>query len=129
MVFVQWILKRNEGKARESMTPEFLLSISHLEHAFAITGIHPSRSGKYVDTTYPQCTAAAAHSTPQWIPRWPSRCHRAALWQLCVESSPLAPKKKKEMTNETGSSSFKNRPPPLFCFKFSLLLLWIFLTP
>lgn len=94
----------------------------------AITGIHPSRSGKYVYTTYPQCTAAAAHSTPQWIPRWPSRCRRAALWQLCVESSPLAPKKKKEMTNETGSSSFKNRPPPLFCFKFSLLLLWIFLT-
>lgn len=44
--------------------------------------------------TYPQCTAAAARSTPQWTPRWPVHCPRAALWQWCDESSPLGPGKR-----------------------------------
>lgn len=45
-------------------------------------------------TTYPQCTAAAARSTPRWTPQWPAHCPRAALWQWCDESSPLGPGKR-----------------------------------
>lgn len=47
-------------------------------------------------TTHPQCTAAAARSTPRWTPQWPAHCPRAALWQWCDESSPLGPGKRED---------------------------------
>lgn len=60
-----------------------------------IWGVHCSSRCTFIsrDTTYPQCTATAAHSTPQWTPRWPVHCPPAALWQWCDESSPLGPEK------------------------------------
>lgn len=72
-----------------------------------------------VYTTYPQCTAAAAHSTPQWTPRWPAHCHQVALWQWCDENCPLVPRKRKktQTTHITAMRSSKT------CLLFSSLLL------
>lgn len=92
-VFVLRVLKRDEARAGSfDLTIPFICSTSGA--SIATAGTHPSFASKRVYLTYPQCTAAAARSKPQWIPRWPTRYHRAVLWRWCGESSPLAPRKR-----------------------------------
>lgn len=92
-VFVLRVLRRDEASAG-NYDPRIPFICSTSAASIATAGTHPSSAGKRVYTTYPQCTAAAARSTPQWIPRWPARYHQAALWRWCDESSQLAPRKK-----------------------------------
>lgn len=92
-VFVLRVLRRDEARAGSfDLTIPFICSTSGA--SIATAGTHPSFASKGVYITYPQCTAAATRSKPQWIPRWPARHHQAALWRWCGESFPLAPKKK-----------------------------------
>lgn len=93
-VFVLRVLRRDEASAG-IYDPRIPFICSTSGASIATAGTHPSTAGKHVYTTYPQCTPAAARSTPQWIPRWPARCHQAALWRWCDESSQLAPRKRK----------------------------------
>ena len=89
-VFVLWVLKRDEASAG-NYDPRIPFICSTSGASIATAGTHPSSAGKHVYTTYPQYTATAARSTPQWIPRWPVRCRQAALWQWYDGSSPLVP--------------------------------------
>lgn len=86
----QWCLcasRRDEASAGSCLRP---LNFIYLLH---IWSIHRHSGCTFIiqRTTYPQCTAAAARSTPRWTPRWPVHCLRAAPWQWCDENSPLGP--------------------------------------
>lgn len=103
--------------------PKFLFVCSTSGASIATTGTHLSFDGECVYTTYPQCTATTAHSTPQWIPRWPAHCHQVALWRWCDESSPLAPRKRKKQNNTWNCEVLKTCLLFLFSFiAFPLLL-------
>lgn len=80
----------DEASAESCLRP---LNFVYLLH---IRSIHCHSRCTFITqgTTYPQCTAAAARSTPRWTPQWPAHYPRAALWQWCDESSPLGPGKR-----------------------------------